>query len=57
MYLATLTRGQTRRYEIRQSVPGDGVRYRDYLVVFDLGDDPTRYIEHLSDDICYFSEE
>lgn len=57
MYLATLTRGQTRRYEIRQSVPGDGDRYLDYQVVFDLGDDPTRYIEHLSDDICYFSEE
>jgi hypothetical protein len=57
MYLATLTRGQTKHYEIRQSLPGDDHRYLEYQVVFDLGGDPGRYIERLSDDICYFSAE
>ncbi len=57
MYLATLTKGAARRYEIRQSIPGKDKRYLDYQVVFDLGDDPGRYIETLSDDICYFSAE
>jgi hypothetical protein len=57
MYLATLTRGGATRYEIRQSLPGPNHRYRDYCVVFDLGPDPGRYIETLSDDICFFSSE
>lgn len=57
MYLATVTSGRTRRYEIRQSIPGPDNRYLDYQVVFDLGADPTCYIEELSDDICYFSAE
>jgi len=57
MYLAILTRGQTKHYEIRQSLPGDDHRYLEYQVVFDLGGDPGRYIERLSDDICYFSAE
>ena len=57
MYLATLIKGQNRRYEIRQSIPGKDRRYLDYQVVFDLGRDPGRYIEELSDDICYFSAE
>ena len=57
MYLATLTRSGNTRYEIRQSIPGPQRRYRDYRVVFDLGVDPGRYIENLSDDICYFSSE
>jgi len=57
MYLATLTRGATRRYELRQSIPGADNRYLDYQLVFDLGSDPGRYIENLSDDICYFSAE
>lgn len=57
MYLATLTRGQTKHYEIRQSLPGDDHRYLEYQVVFDLGGDPGRYIERLADDICYFSAE
>lgn len=57
MYLATLTRGQTKHYEIRQSLPGDDHRYLEYQIVFDLGGDPGRYIERLSDDICYFSAE
>jgi len=57
MYLATLKRGGNTRYEIRQSVPGSQNRYRDYRVVFDLGPDPGRYIENLSDEICYFSAE
>ncbi len=57
MYLATLTRGRTRRFEIRQSIPGAANRYLDYQVVFDLGTDPSSYIERLSDDICYFSAE
>jgi len=57
MYLATLDSGLTRRYEIRQSIPGSDNRYLDYRVLFDLGPDPTRYIEQLSDDICYFSAE
>ena len=57
MYLATLTRGQKKHYEIRRSIPGADHRYRDFKVVFDLGDDPGRYIENLTDDICYFSEE
>ena len=56
MYLATQTRGQTKHYEIRRSVAGKDQRYLDYKVVFDLGNDPSRYIEHLTDDICYFSE-
>lgn len=55
MYLATLTRGGHKRYQIRQSVPGDNRRYQHYRVIFDLGDDPRRYIEQLSDEICYFS--
>lgn len=57
MYLATLTRGQKKHYQIRLSIPGDDHRYLDYKVVFELGTDPARYIEHLSDDICYFSAE
>ena len=57
MYLATLTRGQTKHYEIRQSLPGNDHRYLEYQVVFDLGGDPGRYIERLADDICYFSAE
>ncbi|MBT8330553.1 MAG: hypothetical protein HKP52_05275 [Desulfofustis sp.] len=57
MYLATLTSGQTKHYEIRRSLAGKDHRYLDYKMVFDLGDDPCRYIEHLTDDICYFSEE
>lgn len=57
MYLATLTRGRTTRFEIRRSIPGEDHRYVDYQVVFDLGSDPRRYIECLSDDICYFSSE
>jgi len=57
MYLAILTRGQTKHYEIRQSLPGDDHRYLEYQVVFDLGGDPGHYIERLSDDICYFSAE
>ena len=57
MYLATLTRGQMKRYEIRRSIPGDDRNYLNYKVVFDLGGDPGRYIERLSDDICYFSAE
>lgn len=57
MYLATLTKGGNTRYEIRQSIPGSQNRYLSYRVVFDLGSDPNRYIEELSDDICYFSSE
>ena len=57
MYLATLIRGQTKHYEIRRSVAGKDRRYLDYKVVFNLGAAPSRYIEHLTDDICYFSEE
>lgn len=57
MYLATLNRAGKVRYEIRQSIPGGQNRYVDYQVVFDLGSDPNRYIEELSDDICYFSSE
>lgn len=57
MYLATLTSGRTRRYEIRQSIPGPDNRFLDYQVIFDLGTDPTDYIEELTDDICYFSAE
>ena len=57
MYLATLTRGQTKHYEIRRSVAGKDHRYLDYKVVFNLGHDPCHFIEHLTDDICYFSEE
>jgi len=56
-YLATLTRGGTTRYEIRQSIPGTHDRYPNYRVVFDLGTDPGRYIENLSDEICFFSSE
>ncbi len=55
MYLATIIKGESRRYEIRQSVAGDENRYLDYRVVFNLGSDPGRYIEKLADDICYFS--
>lgn len=57
MYLATLTRGGRKRYEIRQSLPGADQRYRHYRVIFDLGSDPGHYIEQLSDDICFFSSE
>ncbi len=57
MYLATLTRGKNKKYEIRRSVAGKDQRYLDYKVVFDLGADPCRYIVHLTDDICYFSDE
>ena len=57
MYLATLTRGRARRFEIRQSIPGAANRYLDYQVIFDLGTNPGDYIERLSDDICYFSAE
>lgn len=57
MYLATLTRGRTTRYEIRQSIPGVDRRYVDYRLLFDLGNDPSRYIECLAEDICYFSSE
>ena len=55
MYLATIIRGESKRYEIRQSVAGADNRYLDYRVIFDLGGDPGRYIERLADDICYFS--
>ena len=51
MYLATLTRGQTRHYEIRRSVAGQDRSYLDYKVVFNLGNDPRRYIENLWDDV------
>jgi len=57
MYLATLKSGRARRYEIRQSIPGPDNRYLDYQTLFDLGSDPSRYVEQISDDICYFSEE
>jgi len=55
MYLASITRAGSTRYEIRQSIlDSQSGRYR-YQVIFDLGHDPTRYINNLSDDICYFS--
>jgi len=57
MYLATLSRGGSKRYEIRQSLPGADHRYRNYRVIFDLGTDPGRHIERLTDDICFFSSE
>lgn len=57
MYLAALNRGGNTRYEIRQSIPGSRNHYLNYRVVFDLGLDPRRYIEQLSDEICYFSFE
>lgn len=57
MYLATLSRGGSKRYEIRQSLPGADCRYRNYQTIFDLGADPGRHIEKLADDICFFSSE
>lgn len=57
MYLATITRGTEKRYEIRQTIPGSDNRHHHYQLVFNLGNDPRRYIEHLTDDICYFSSE
>lgn len=57
MYLAILNRAGNKRYEIRQSFFDSDTRSYVYQIVFDLGDNPTRYIRELSDDICYFSSE
>ncbi len=55
MYLAVITRAGSRRYEIRQSLPDKKHGSYHYRVLFDLGHDPGRYINHPTDDICYFS--
>lgn len=57
MYLATISRAGTRRYEIRQSYLHDTDFTYQYRVIFDLGSNPRRYIEQLSDDICFFASE
>lgn len=57
MYLATITRAGTCRYEIRQSFRRGPEGGFDHRTVFDLGPDPTCYLERLSEDICYFAEE
>ncbi|MBT8333945.1 MAG: hypothetical protein KJP19_05885, partial [Deltaproteobacteria bacterium] len=57
MYLATISRAGTARYEIRQSYLHDTDFTYQYRVIFDLGSSPRRYIEQLSDDICFFASE
>ncbi len=57
MYLAVINRAGSRRYEIRQSFPDKKRACCRYRVLFNLGSDPGRYINHPSDDICYFSSE
>ncbi len=55
MYLAPITRNGLTTYEIRQSYHHEKDGSYRYHTVFDLGLDPARYLEHLSDEICYFS--
>lgn len=57
MYLAPITRTGITRYEIRQSFRHENDGNYRHRVVFDLGRDPRQYLEHLSDEICYFSSD
>ncbi len=57
MYLAPVTRAGSRRHEIRQSYLNETDGRYHYRTVFDLGSDPSVYLEMLSDDICFFSAE
>lgn len=55
MYLATISRGGNKRYEIRQSFLDNKKETCRHRLIFDLGGDPARHIKQLTDDICYFS--
>lgn len=57
MYLATMNRAGRKHYEIRQSYQDELSSGLHYRTVFDLGPDPSTYINLLADDICYFSSE
>ena len=57
MYLAPISRFGKTRYEIRQSYLDERTMNYHHRTVFDLGRDPRRYLEVLSDEICYFSSE
>lgn len=57
MYLATITRAGKKRYEIRQSFLHDEDRNYRHRTIFNLGSNPAHHLEHLTDDICYFSSE
>ncbi|MEE4165957.1 MAG: hypothetical protein V2I35_08155, partial [Desulfocapsaceae bacterium] len=57
MYLAPINRAGVTRYEIRQSYLHETDGSYRYRLIFDLGRDPARYLEQLSDEICYFSAE
>lgn len=57
MYLATLTKNGKKYYEIRQSFMHEKKKELCFRVIFNLGNNPARYLEQLSDDICYFSPE
>ena len=57
MYLAPVTRAGLTRYEIRQSYLDEKDGNFCFRTIFDLGSNPARYLEKLSDEICYFSAE
>ena len=57
MYLASITKSGKKHYQIRQSYFQPEKDAFDYRTIFDLGEDPSRFMEHPSEDICFFSEE
>ncbi|SDO47986.1 J domain-containing protein [Desulforhopalus singaporensis] len=54
MYLAEIYKNGTFIYQIRQSYSRDG-RGFDHRLVFDLGDDPRRYLHHYDDYVVLFA--
>ena len=57
MYLASTIKNGIKHYQIRQSFFLPEKDAFGHRTIFDLGEDPERFLEHPSEDICFFSEE
>lgn len=56
MYLAKIQEGQNHKYIIRKSYFDSEMGEYNYRLVFDLGEDPCRFIERYDDDAFWFKE-
>ena len=55
MYLASVQQGEKQKYVIRQSFFDDKLDCYNHRAVFDLGNDPTKYIKYCGN-VIFFEE-
>ncbi|WP_136808141.1 DnaJ domain-containing protein [Desulfosediminicola flagellatus] len=57
MYLATITHGASKSYQIRQSYLNTENNTFQHRIIFDLGENPSDYMENLGEVVVFFSSE